>query len=66
MASKLFRSYQFLEKEEPKFIDPEKLAEEPVESLPNYESVNLLRLAQRNEKFTREKARNQEAGQNRA
>ena len=52
MASKLVRSYSFLEREKPELVDPERAAEAPVENLPNFESVNLLRLAHGNEKFT--------------
>ena len=50
-AAKLVRSYSFLEREEPGLVDP-KQAEEAGQPLPNFESVDLLRLAKSNDKFT--------------
>ncbi len=51
-ASKLLKSYSFLEKEEPRMIDRDFLKEEDqVSTLPHFESVNLLRLARQNEKI---------------
>lgn len=44
-ALKLLRSYSFLEKEEPKYLAESYREEANVASIPNYESVNLLRLA---------------------
>lgn len=44
-AVKLIKSYQFLEKEETWYLKQETRAEEPVASTPDYESVNVLRLA---------------------
>jgi len=51
-ASKLLRSYSFLEKEEPRFVAPRFQEEENPKTIPNYESVNLLRLAKENKRFT--------------
>ncbi|MCB9800014.1 MAG: hypothetical protein H6757_04570 [Candidatus Omnitrophica bacterium] len=51
-ASKLLKSYQFLEKEEPRFVDDAYVKTEASSELPNYESVNLLRLAKHNDKLT--------------
>jgi hypothetical protein len=53
-AGKLLKSYQFLEKEEPRFVkqavsDEEEDVAKPV---PHYESVNLLRLARQNKNIT--------------
>jgi len=52
-ASKLLKSYSFLEQEEPRLADMGKLTTEdaPV-TVPNYESVNLLRLAKDNKNLT--------------
>lgn len=54
MASKLLKSYGFLEKEEPQLAEtgsnPE--SQEDPKKIPNYESVNLLRLARENKLFT--------------
>lgn len=47
-ASKLLKSYSFLEKEEPRMVKPEYTAEEEPRKIPDYESVNLLRLAKQN------------------
>ena len=48
-ASKLLKSYMFLEKEEPRMVRPEYVAEEEPKKIPDYESVNLLRLAKQNQ-----------------
>jgi len=53
-ASKLIKSYEFLEREEPRFADVSKIEETKPEQLPHYDSVNLLRLAKQSEKFTPE------------
>ncbi len=53
-ASKLLKSYAFLEKEEPslaKLTEPEESDRSP-RAIPDYESVNLLRLAKENESIT--------------
>ena len=47
-ASKLLKSYSFLEKEEPRMVKPEYAVEEEPRKIPDYESVNLLRLAKQN------------------
>lgn len=47
-ASKLLKSYYFLEKEEPALVRPETVEEVRPAVVPNYESVNLLRLAKDN------------------
>ena len=47
-ASKLLKSYYFLEKEEPSLCRPESVEEVRPSVVPNYESVNLLRLAKDN------------------
>lgn len=47
-ASKLLKSYYFLEKEEPSLCRPETVDEVRPAVVPNYESVNLLRLAKDN------------------
>ena len=44
-AQKMLRSYGFLEKEEPKFIKDNRYREEEPRRIPDYESVNVLRLA---------------------
>lgn len=44
-ALKLLRSYFFLEKEEPYYLSKEYNQKADVASLPNYESINALRLA---------------------
>lgn len=51
-AAKLIKSYEFLEREEPRLTDAAKSEEMPPANLPNYESVNILRLAKNNDKFT--------------
>lgn len=51
-ASKLLKSYAFLEKEEPRIVGRDYFKEEEqVATLPHFESVNLLRLARQNEKI---------------
>ncbi len=47
-ASKLLKSYYFLEKEEPRIVSSQFAEEESPAKVPNYESVNLLRLAKEN------------------
>lgn len=44
-AMKLLKSYYFLEKEEPSYLQKDKTEDASVASVPSYESVNLLRLA---------------------
>ncbi len=47
-ASKLIRSYSFLEKEEPRIVRPDFTEDETPRKIPDYEAVNLLRLAKNN------------------
>ncbi|MFH0986079.1 MAG: hypothetical protein V1882_11220 [Candidatus Omnitrophota bacterium] len=47
-ASKLLKSYSFLEKEEPRIVKPDYTEEETPKKIPDYEAVNLLRLAKNN------------------
>jgi hypothetical protein len=47
-ASKLIRSYSFLEKEEPRIVKPDFTEEQTPRKIPDYEAVNLLRLAKNN------------------
>ncbi len=47
-ASKLIKSYSFLEKEEPRIVRPDFTEEETPKKIPDYEAVNLLRLAKNN------------------
>jgi len=51
-AGKLLKSYYFLEKEEPQLVQKDYVREEEPAKLPDYESVNLLRLAKENSKLT--------------
>lgn len=51
-AAKLLRSYNFLEKEEPRIARAHLTEDAEPAKLPNYESVNLLRLAKENQNFT--------------
>lgn len=51
-ATKLLKSYDFLEKEEPRLTAFKPEDEDAPKVIPNYESVNLLRLAKENQKFT--------------
>lgn len=52
-ASKLLKSYFFLEKEEPSMASAP-LSEDAPATIPHYESVNLLRLAKENKNLTTE------------
>jgi len=47
-ASKLIKSYSFLEKEEPRIVRPDFTEGEVPKKIPDYEAVNLLRLAKEN------------------
>lgn len=47
-ASKLVGSYQFLEKEEPRLLQPKVEQELAPKEFPDYEAVNVLRLAKAN------------------
>lgn len=47
-ASKLLKSYTFLEKEEPRILRSDYTEEETPRKMPDYEAVNLLRLAKNN------------------
>jgi hypothetical protein len=47
-ASKLIKSYSFLEKEEPRIVKPDFTEEETPRKIPDYEAVNVLRLAKNN------------------
>jgi hypothetical protein len=47
-ASKLIKSYAFLEKEEPRIVRPDYKEEETPRKIPDYEAVNALRLAKNN------------------
>ncbi len=49
---KMLRSYQYLEREEPKVIKEHFSNEDNPQKIPNYESVNLLRLARNNKQIT--------------
>lgn len=49
-AAKLLKSYYFLEQEEPKVVSERYQEEESPKKMPDYESVNLLRLAKDNKK----------------
>lgn len=51
-ATKLLKSYAFLEKEEPRLAQADYSEEESPKAVPHYESVNLLRLARENKKLT--------------
>ena len=53
-AAKLLKSYYFLEQEEPKVVTERFQAEESPKKMPDYESVNLLRLAKENKKVAAE------------
>ncbi len=53
-AMKLLKSYYFLEKEEPKILNELVTPDVRPKEIPNYESVNLLRLARENKSFTQE------------
>lgn len=47
-ASKLIKSYSFLEREEPRIVKPDFTEEETPRKIPDYEAVNVLRLAKNN------------------
>ena len=47
-ALKMTRSYLYLEREEPKVIESHNSNDENPRTIPNYESVNILRLARKN------------------
>lgn len=47
-ASKLIKSYSFLEREEPRIVKPDFTEEEAPRKIPDYEAVNVLRLAKNN------------------
>lgn len=51
-AAKMLKSYSFLEKEEPRIVATEFPQTENPRAIPNYESVNLLRLAKENKNIT--------------
>ena len=51
-ASKLLKSYMFLEKEEPRIVKNDFAEDAEPKVIPNYESVNILRLAKNNENIT--------------
>ncbi len=51
-ALKLVKSYSFLEKEEPEFLKRDSLEERKPNQIPNFESVNALRLAKATEKLS--------------
>ncbi len=51
-AVKLLRSYQFLEREEPRLASHRLHGDVSPRTLPGYESVNVLRLAKANKKLT--------------
>ncbi|HNV86479.1 MAG TPA: hypothetical protein PKL97_05885 [Candidatus Omnitrophota bacterium] len=51
-ASKLLKSYGFLEKEEPRLVSPQMVEKGAPKEFPDYEAVNLLRLAKENASLT--------------
>jgi hypothetical protein len=53
-ASKLLKSYSFLEREEPRLAAANFAEDETPKNVPNYESVNVLRLAKENKKLPAE------------
>jgi len=53
-ASKLLKSYYFLEKKEPQLVQSDFTESQNLSTVPNYESVNLLRLASNNKNLTEE------------
>ncbi len=53
-AAKLLKSYHFLENEEPRLVLAPANEEVSPRVIPNYESVNLLRLAKQNKNLTTE------------
>ncbi len=50
-ASKMLKSYAFLEKEEPRLIEKKADEYEGTQNIPGYEAVNILRLAKENKNF---------------
>ena len=50
-ALKMVRSYQFLEREEPKVIES-RSGEDNLRKIPSFEAVNILRLARKNKLLT--------------
>lgn len=53
-AAKLLKSYHFLEKEEPMIVKADYPRDTEPKGIPDYEAVNLLRLAKDNKKLTTE------------
>jgi hypothetical protein len=53
-AVKLLKSYYFLEKEEPDYLQENRLEKRKPSEIPSYESVNALRLAKSNENISAE------------
>ncbi|MBL7068869.1 MAG: hypothetical protein ISS34_03330 [Candidatus Omnitrophica bacterium] len=53
-ALKLIKSYYFLEREEPRYVDKEYTGESQPASVPTLESVDVLRLASRKKELDRE------------
>ncbi len=51
-AMKLLRSYSFLEHEEPSFLKRESFSERKPSQIPSVDSVNRLRLAKQNTRFS--------------
>jgi hypothetical protein len=51
-AGKMVRSYSFLEREEPTYVKSEYSGDANPRKIPNFESVNMLRLAKRNKHLT--------------
>ncbi len=51
-ALKMMRSYQFLEREEPKVIESQSSGDESLRKIPSFEAVNILRLARKNKLLT--------------
>ena len=54
VAMKLLKTYYFLEHEEPAYLKTEYVAESVAAAVPNYETVNVLRLAQKNKELPTE------------
>ncbi|MEE8360003.1 MAG: hypothetical protein V3S04_03665, partial [Candidatus Omnitrophota bacterium] len=50
-ALKLLKSYYFLEKENPDYLEKDRNEERETSTVPTYESVNLLRLASKNKEL---------------
>ncbi len=51
-AGKLLKSYRFLENEEPQLVKEPFAEDRQVKAIPNYEAVNILRLAKQNQNIT--------------